>query len=81
MSLSLLQSLLGWCLVFNGVFYLIWVATVSWGREWVVRRHAEWFGVEPDRVRVTLYRLLAVYKMAILFFNFVPWLAVSVVAR
>jgi hypothetical protein len=48
-------------------------------REWLVRRQAIWFAVEPERARTILYQLLAAYKLMILMFNFSPWLALVIV--
>ena len=79
MELQTLQSLLGWCLVFNIGFYLFWVVVMVGAREWLVRRHANWFAVDPERIRTVHYQLLAIYKLLIIMFNFVPWLAVVIV--
>ena len=78
MGLETLQSLLGWSLVVNVGFYFIWVVQMFAAREWLVRHHAKWSGIEPDRIRPILYQLLGLYKILILLFNFAPWLAVVI---
>ena len=77
-DLDKLQSFLGWCLVINMVIYLIWVAAVCFARDWMIERHVQWFAIEADKLRIVWYLALAVYKMLLIFFNFVPWLALVI---
>ena len=81
MELDTLQSLLGWCLAINMILYLLYVAMMLGAREWLVRRNAKWFALEPDRVRPILYQFLGAYKLLIIVLNFAPWLAVVIVNR
>ena len=81
MELDTVQSLLGWCLVINMVLYLTYVATMLGAREWLVRRHAKWFAMEPGQIRPILYQFLGTYKLLIIVLNFAPWLAMVIVNR
>lgn len=74
-TLATLQSLFGWCLLINVVLYLISAVAVMTGRESMSKLHARLFGLDAAKVPSLLYGYIAVYKLLIITFNFVPWLA------
>lgn len=76
--LESLQSFFGWCTVINSAFYLLWLVTIMGARQWLVSRHAKWFALDPKDVQLSLYRLLAMFKVMLLVFNFTPWLALLI---
>lgn len=78
MELDTLQSFLGWSLLINCVLYAISVVAVMTMRDWMGNLHAKMFGLDAAKVPSLLYGYIAIYKLLIITFNFVPWLAVVI---
>lgn len=70
----------GWCTVLNLGMYLISVVAVLTMRSFILRRNMRWFGISEDEVRRTTFHWIAGYKLAIVLFAFVPWLALKLMA-
>ena len=81
MDLNTVQSFLGWCLVVNLGIYLWWVVIMFAARDWLVRKHSRWFGLEPERLPLVLYQFLGLFKLLLIVFNFTPWIALMIVNR
>ena len=69
----------GWCTVLNLGVYVISAVVLLTARPLVVRRNIRWFGVSEDVVLRVSLQWLAAYKLGILLFAFVPWLALMLV--
>lgn len=70
----------GWYTVINLVFYVISAVAVLAMRNLVVRHSARWFGVTEDVALRTVYQWIGAYKLGILLFGLVPWLALKLMA-
>ena len=79
-SIETWTQFFGWCTVLNLGIYLTSAAAMLAMRPMVVRKNMRWFGVtEDDVLRVSL-QWLAAYKLGILLFALVPWLALTLMA-
>ena len=67
----------GWYTVLNLGFYLISAVAVLTMWNLLVRHSARWFGVSEDDALRTCYQWIGTYKLAILLFGLVPWLALK----
>jgi hypothetical protein len=70
----------GWCTVLNLGIYVISAVVLITARPLVVRKNIRWFGVSEDVVLRVSLQWLAAYKLGILLFAFVPWLALTLMA-
>lgn len=70
----------GWYTALNVGIYLISVVALLTMRNVVVRQNQRWFGVSEDVVLRTVYQWIGAYKLAILLFGLVPWLALTLMA-
>jgi hypothetical protein len=77
---ELIRSALGWSTVINMGLFLWWFLFFTLAHDWVYRFHSHWFRLSVERFDATHYQGMAIYKLAILLFNFVPWLALHIVA-
>ncbi len=81
MTIDLVQTFLGWCLVFNMGILLLWISMLSFGRQWIFRLHGNWWPMtEADFSRVH-YQLYGGYKLLILLFNAVPYIVLQLIER
>ena len=77
-SLDAWRSFFGWCTVLNVGFYAFTVVSVLTMRGWMARLNRTWYGVSEDLVLTTTFQWVAAYKLAIILFALVPWLALVI---
>lgn len=75
MTTSLMKEVLLWCVVLNYAVLLIWSGTFIFARDWMYRLHTRWFKLSAESFDAANYVGLAVYKIGILLFNLMPWIA------
>ena len=78
MNLETLTTFLGWCAVINiGVLIfvvLFWMAC----KEPFSKMFATMFGVTPDDAKLTVLRVVMQYRIAVVFFTIIPWVALKI---
>jgi hypothetical protein len=80
MYLEPFRDFLGWCTLINfGVLILMTVSLLLF-RKKISGLHARMFGFSESQAPIEFYRFIAYYKMAVLIFNLVPYLALRVMA-
>jgi hypothetical protein len=79
MSIEVIRSILLWCTVINYAVLLVWFLLFCLAREWMVRLHGRWFRLSAEQFDAIHYAGMAIYKIGILLFNFVPYLALMIV--
>jgi len=79
MTLDTLRETLLWCAVLNYGVLLGWCLQFTAAHDWLHRRHARWFRLSPERFDAIQYIGMAMYKIAIVLFNLVPYLALRLV--
>lgn len=79
MNFETLRDFLGWCTLLNFGLLLLMTFALMGCRRPVARLHARWFGFSESVLSIEFYRFLAHYKMAVLLFNLVPYLALRIV--
>jgi hypothetical protein len=75
MDIEQLQEFLFWCLVLNVVIYTFTALATLLMRNFMSSIHEKLFGLSQEAVHKAFYTYLAAYKLMIIVFNFVPWLA------
>jgi hypothetical protein len=75
MTVESAQSFLLWCLVINYCILLLWFLVFWLGHDWMFRLHGRWFRMSNERFDAIHYAGMAVYKVGILLFNLVPYVA------
>ncbi|QDV47646.1 hypothetical protein Enr13x_75570 [Stieleria neptunia] len=80
-SLEVLLAALGWCTLMNlGMLTVTTLLLVVWG-EAIGRLHQRWFRLEKRELQREYFRYLANYKLLLLVFNLVPYLALRLAMR
>ena len=74
-TIEALRTFFGWCSVINVGVLMISLISVILLRGPVSRIHAKMFGVDEKELSLVYFKFIAQYKMAILIFNIVPYLA------
>jgi hypothetical protein len=79
MTLEVIRDALAWCTVINWGILFFWAIMLLATRDWVYRIHGSMFALSREQFDAIHYRGMAPYKVAILLFNFVPYLALRIV--
>jgi hypothetical protein len=79
-SIDTLATFVGWCVVLNIGVLLVAVLFLSVTREAVGTINAKLFGVSNEEVKVTLFRVLQQYRVAVAVLNVVPYVALKIMA-
>ena len=79
MNVETLRAALLWCTVINYAMLLLWAALVLLAPRFV-RWHGRWFGMSTEQFNAVNYGGMLLYKLGILLFNLVPYIALRIVA-
>jgi hypothetical protein len=81
MNIEMLREFFGWCLVLNAGLLIFTFVVITTLRGFAAEFHAKMFKLEPAQVQLEFYRYLGSYKIAIIVFNLVPYLALSLMSK
>ena len=75
MNIETLREFFGWCTVINLGLLVFGCVKVVLIRDWASKVHAKMFGIDQASVQTAYFQFFVIYKIAIIVFNFVPYLA------
>ncbi|KAA1262219.1 hypothetical protein LF1_47810 [Rubripirellula obstinata] len=81
MTLNEIANFLGWCTLINFGLLILSTTALVVGRNFVANLHAKWFEVDAADLRKSYFQYLANYKLLVLVFNLVPYLALRILAN
>lgn len=76
-----IRRLLFWCTVMNWAVLLVWFLVFTLAHDWIYGVHARWFRLAAEQFDALHYAGMAIYKIGILLFNLVPYVALRVAGR
>ncbi|MCK5092760.1 MAG: hypothetical protein KAR30_09560 [Gammaproteobacteria bacterium] len=79
MTVEITRDVLGWCSVINMGLLLWWFLFFTLAHDLVYRIHGKWFNLSVDRFDSIHYAGMAFFKISIILFNIVPYLALRIV--
>lgn len=77
-TIEMVKEFLGWCSVINIGLLMFSAISVVILRTRVSRIHAKMFNLEESYISRAYFQYLAQYKIAIIVFNIVPYIALSI---
>ena len=77
MTQATLTTLFGWMTVIHFGFLILASAMIYGLYGWVTKTHARLTGLDKDALGPLYFQWLGTYKLLILVFAFVPWLALT----
>ncbi len=75
MTVHELRHILLWCVGLDYLVLIIWFGVFVGAHDWLYRLHGRWFKLPVASFDAIHYAGMAVYKIGILLFVLVPWLA------
>ena len=79
MSIETIRDALLWCTIINYGILLVWFLALCAARDGIHRLHGRWFRLSAEQFDVLHYSGMAIYKIGILLFNLVPYIALLIV--
>jgi hypothetical protein len=79
MTQDKVRKILGWCSVINAGLLLLSMAGLMLFHEMAYRIYGEPFGLSVESFNALQYEGLIIYKICILMFNIVPYIALRIV--
>ena len=76
----MLRDFLLWSAVINYGLLLWWFLVFILAHDWMHRFHGRWFRLPVEQFDAIHYTGMAVYKIGIILFNLVPYIALLIVA-
>ncbi len=75
MNIDMVRRALLWCAVINYGILLIWFLLFILAHDWMYLLHSRWFHLSVDQFDMLHYAGMAIFKIGILLFNLVPYIA------
>ena len=79
MTIETIRGVLAWSAVINFGLLLWWFLFFALAHDWMYRLHGKWFKLTREQFDALHYGGMAVFKLGILLFNLVPYLAMRIV--
>ena len=81
MTIIEFQHLLAWCLGINYAILIVWFTVFVYAHEALYRLHRRWFNLSLEAFDAVNYAGMAIYKIGVMLFFLVPWLALLLMAK
>ncbi len=79
MSVEIIRDVLAWCAVINVGWLLIWWVSYMLVHDFIYRFHGKWFKLSAEKFDAIHYAGIGYFKIGIILFNIVPYLALRIV--
>lgn len=79
MDIQTLTTLFMWCTVINGALLVFWTGICILAPDLMYRTQNKWFPIPRETFNVVIYSFIGLFKIAFLFFNVVPYVALLIV--
>jgi hypothetical protein len=80
MSIEVARNFLLWCTVINYGMLLMWFLVFVFTHDRIQRLHGRWFHLSSDQFDALHYAGMAIFKIGIILFNLVPFVALCIVS-
>jgi len=75
MDIVAVKAFFMWCTIINVLLLTLSLLVCAYAGDWIYGIHSKWFPISREAFNVALYCFLALYKIFVMVFNFVPWIA------
>lgn len=81
MGIKVIRDVLMWCTIINSGVLLLWFVLFALASDWMHRYHGRWFPMSKEAFNVVHYSGMGLFKLAVVLFNLVPFIALLIVSR
>ncbi len=75
MDIIIVKTLLMWCTIINVLLLALSFLVCAFAGDWIYGMHSKWFPISREAFNVAIYSFLGLFKILVLVFNLVPYLA------
>lgn len=79
MTIGVTRQFLLWCTVIDYGVLLVWFLAFVLAHDWMHQLHGTWFRLSREQFDALHYAGMSFFKVGILLFNLVPFVALSIV--
>ena len=79
MDIGTVREFLMWCTVLNVGMLIFTFLITAFGGDWVYKAHNKLYPMGRETFNVVIYAFMGVYKVLVIVFNLIPYLALSLV--
>ncbi len=79
MTVEIIRNFLAWCSVINVGVLIYWWLFFTLAHDFFYRIHGKWFKLSVEKFDAIHYAGMAFFKMSIILFNIVPYIALCIV--
>lgn len=80
MTVDVIRDVFAWSSAINIGILLFWWLWFMLAHDFVYRFHGKWFKLSEEKFDAIHYALIGFYKLSIILFNIVPYLALRIVS-
>lgn len=78
MTIHDLETFFMWCTIINVVLLTFTFLMCAFAGDWIRKMHGKWFPMPKETFTVILYSYMGAFKIFIIVFNIVPWVALMI---
>lgn len=79
-NITSLTSFFGWCSLLNIAVLLFSALCLALFRNTIKKAHSRFFNVSDTKLDILYFKYLAYYKISLLIFNLIPYIALKLMA-
>lgn len=79
MNTEILSGFLLWCAIINYGLLIVWFLAFLLARDWIFRMHSKFYRISDAQFNAINYAGIAFYKIIILVFNLIPYIALRII--
>ena len=79
MDITILKTFFMWCTIINCGLLIYSFVMFAFAGDWVYRMHSKWFPIPREAFNVAIYSLLGGYKILVIVFNLIPFVALVII--
>lgn len=79
MDIQILTRFFMWCTIINALLMTFWFALYVFASDLVYRTQCRWFDISRETFGVLFYSFLGFFKIVVIVFNLVPYVALLII--
>ena len=81
MNINIIRAFFKWCTILNGGLLIFSSLYLRFAGDWIFGMHSHWIPITRSTFNGEIYLLLGFFKIIVIAFNLVPYLALSIIGR
>ena len=79
MDIQTLTAFFMWCTIINAGILFLWAMLFLFAPNLLYRTQSKWLSISRENFDLVFYSFMGVFKVFIIIFNLVPWLALLII--